>query len=189
MKAWRGTAGLTTVEFLILTVVLGVFMSAALNEFMSSLGAGLLTSALFFILAVIGEKYKWPGFPSAVVILGVLTGGAVSVALIAKLADDPKSHHSRLLRKAREGVTKGNLAAIREAVKAHRDGHDGQPPVSLAAVEVRAAKLKPHHPDSAAVRLAAEPDDAGGWLYEAKGGNTFVNCTHTDTNGSIWTGY
>lgn len=189
MRAWRGSAGLTTVEFLILTVVLGVFMSAALNEFMSSLGAGLLTAAPFFILAVIGEKRKWPGFPSVAVIMGVLAGGAVSVDLIAKLADDPKSHHSRLLRKAGEGVTKGNLTVIREAVKAHRDGHGGHPPATLAAVEVRAAKLKPHHPDSAAVRLAAAPDDAGGWLYDATGGKALVNCTHTDTHGSVWTGY
>lgn len=189
MRAWRGTAGLTTVEFLILTLILGVFMSAAMNEFMSSLGAGLLTAALFLILAVIGEKRKWPGFPSVVVIMGVLAGGAVSAHLITKVADDPNSHFARLRRKAEEGATKGDLAAIRQAVKAHQDGHEGRSPSSLVAVVVRPARLKPHHPDSAAVRLAAAPDDAGGWLYDATAGKAFVNCTHTDTHGSVWTGY
>lgn len=174
-----GSAGLTTVEFLILTVVLGVFLFVALDQLMSSLGAGLLAASAFFLLAVIGEKRKWPAFPAVAVILGVLAGGAVSANLIAKLADNPRSHTARLIRKANEGVTKGNLSEIRGSVKG----------ASLAAVDAPVAKLNPYHPESAAVRLASTPDDAGGWLFDAGSAKVLVNCTHTDTFGSVWTAY
>jgi hypothetical protein len=36
--------------------------------------------------------------------------------------------------------------------------------------------------------------DGGGWAYnnvttDSNLGNMVINCTHTDTKGSIWTGY
>lgn len=176
-------------EFLILTVIMGVFMSAAMNEVMSSLGAGALAASPFFLLAVIGEKRKWPGLPLGCIILGFLAGGAVSARLIAKVAADPKSHHARLLRRGHEGATLGKLTDLRGAVKSYQDGHGGRSPADLASATVPAAKLPPHHPDSAAVRLAPAPDDAGGWLYDAAGGKVLVNCTHTDIKGSVWTAY
>jgi len=168
------------VELLVLTLIMGVFMSAAMNEFMSSLGAGLLTASLFFALAIICDKRKRTATAAVFVILGVLAGGAVSLRLMSKVADDPNSHFARLVRKSNEGSTIGGLLALRVALQEHK---------SLTGIEVRAAKLKPLHPDSTAVRLASSPDDTGGWLFDEAAGKVLVNCTHTDTKGSVWTGY
>lgn len=56
------------------------------------------------------------------------------------------------------------------------------------------AKGLTDHPESAAVALGAAADDAGGWVYnnvgaDARYGSVVVNCTHTDTKGSVWTEY
>ena len=56
------------------------------------------------------------------------------------------------------------------------------------------AKTPNYHPDSASVVTAVAPTDAGGWLYDNvlgdfNLGRVMVNCTHTDTKGTIWTSY
>ena len=59
------------------------------------------------------------------------------------------------------------------------------------------AKAPNYHADGSGIILLsaqANPTDAGGWYYNdqttnANVGNVLVNCTHTDTKGTVWTGY
>lgn len=50
--------------------------------------------------------------------------------------------------------------------------------------------MKGYHEPDRAVKLGAA-DDAGGWLFQPDEGigQVFINCTHTDTHGSIWSAY
>lgn len=86
----------------------------------------------------------------------------------------------RGLRDSRERlqVLREKLAAHRAAQKRYPDTLDG-----LLAREGAAgddAALLPGHRASAAVRYGAEPDDAGGWLYDKATGRVGFNCTHKD---------
>jgi hypothetical protein len=82
---------------------------------------------------------------------------------------------------------------------------EGTYPANVAALtisgkylsEIPKAKAPNYHSDSTVITLLsaqASPDNTGGWWYNdqttnANVGNTLVNCTHTDTKGSIWTAY
>lgn len=110
-----------------------------------------------------------------------------------------------LLRKSEEGATKGNLGALRSAVRIYYADMEGQYPGDLNSLAqgskyiaaIPSAKVTAYHPtrsDVLAVPDTAGMDDANGWAYvnasgDAKYGEVFVNCTHTDTIGSVWTSY
>jgi hypothetical protein len=81
---------------------------------------------------------------------------------------------------------------------------EGQYPSSVNALTIAGkymttipvAKAPNYHSDSAAETAGALTAlaDGGGWFYvnaatDANVGNVFVRCTHTDTKGSIWSGY
>jgi len=105
-----------------------------------------------------------------------------------------------LVRSSNEGASKGSLGSIRSALSAYYGDNNGTYPASIEALTVGGrylqsiphAKLSPYHPDSAAVK--ARVDDAGGWSYDndprsAYFGTLWLNCTHTDARGSVWTSY
>lgn len=106
-----------------------------------------------------------------------------------------------LVRKSNEGATKGNLGALRSALAEYYHENKSYPArlAELAgdARHLRAipkAKAPPYHRDSTDVRAATAADDAGGWLYNDQAldegfGRILVNCTHTDSKGSVWTAY
>ena len=50
------------------------------------------------------------------------------------------------------------------------------------------------HAPSAEVKADETADDAGGWVYNnwpgsPRGGEAWINCTHTDARGSAWSAY
>ena len=129
----------------------------------------------------------------------------IVVAIIGILAAIAIPKFADLIRKSSEGASKGNLGALRSAMSIYYGDMEGVYPASLDALTIGGkylttipnAKAPSYHTDSATVVLLsaqANPNDAGGWWYNdqatnANVGNVLVNCTHTDTKGSIWTAY
>ncbi|MDD5627485.1 MAG: type II secretion system protein [Elusimicrobia bacterium] len=124
-----------------------------------------------------------------VAIIGILTAIAV-----------PK--FGSLLRKAHEGAAKGNLGLIRSALIIYYSDMEGQYPSVLGALTVNgryltvlpSAEAPGWHPLSSAINYGTVLSDSGGWQYNNTPGSptlgtVLVNCTHTDTKGSVWTAY
>ena len=126
--------------------------------------------------------------------------GILAVIAIPKFAD--------LIRKSQEGATKGSLGAIKSALSIYYGDMEGLYPSLLVYLTSNSkylqamplAKTPYYHPDSSAEYDCACPppfglaNDAGGWGYNSAPGVTpdgsvFVNCTHTDTKGTVWTNY
>ncbi len=106
------------------------------------------------------------------------------------------------VRKSNEGASKGNLLVIREALKKYRGDMSSRHPATLDVLTVGGkylskiplAKAPNYHNDSSMIHYGTKSDDAGGWLYDDVAGDAYfgmvwVNCTHTDTKGSVWTSY
>ena len=127
----------------------------------------------------------------------------IVVAIIGILAAIAIPKFASLIRKSAEGASKGNLGAIRSALSIYYGDMEGQYPGNLASMTIAGKYLNPvpsarapnYHPDTSTVlEGASSSNDGAGWLYnningDANVGSLFVNCTHTDTKGSIWTTY
>ncbi|MBI5243420.1 MAG: type II secretion system protein [Elusimicrobia bacterium] len=109
--------------------------------------------------------------------------------------------YAGLMRKANEGALQGNLGALRSALSIYYGDMAGKFPSSLDSLTANAkylpaipkARAPDYHPESAAVS-AGVTDDASGWGYDndpasSRFGTVWVNCTHTDTKGSVWSSY
>ena len=127
----------------------------------------------------------------------------IVVAIIGILAAIAIPKFASLIRKSAEGASKGNLGAIRSALSIYYGDMEGTYPTNLASLTIAGKYLNPvpssrapnYHLDSNSVTEGqSSSDDAGGWLYnnltgDPNLGSIFVNCSHTDTKGSIWTSY
>jgi len=128
----------------------------------------------------------------------------IVVAIIGILAAIAIPKFAELIRKSGEGASKGNLGSIRSALSIYYGDLEGQYPSVLSALTVSGkyltsvpnAKAPNYHGDTSAEidALLSAPDDSGGWVYNntignANVGGVIVNCTHTDTKGSVWTTY
>ena len=129
----------------------------------------------------------------------------IVVAIIGILAAIAIPKFAELIRKSSEGASKGNLGALRSAMSIYYGDLEGSYPANVAALTISGkymtvipnAKAPNYHADGSTVVLmsaVASPDDAAGWWYndtigDANVGNVLVNCTHTDTKGTVWTGY
>ncbi|MBI5239733.1 MAG: hypothetical protein HY926_04615 [Elusimicrobia bacterium] len=59
---------------------------------------------------------------------------------------------------------------------------------------VPTAKAPNYHSDASGITYQATANDGGGWSYnntqgDPNQGTILVNCTHTDTKGTVWTVY
>lgn len=126
--------------------------------------------------------------------LGVLALGGYFASIVGPKAGE-------LIRNANEGAVRGNLGAVRSALSIYYGDLEGAYPEDLRSLTVAgkymtvipAANIPVYHRGSARVRAGA-PDDTGGWAYnnrlgDANYGSLWVNCTHTDVKGSVWTAY
>ena len=103
------------------------------------------------------------------------------------------------VRRTSEKATMGDMASIRKAIGIYGSDNTGALPPLLSDLttggkylrKIPAAHPAPHHAASAAVLAAAAANDTGGWVYDltSDGNTVFVNCTHTDSKGSVWTAY
>ena len=129
----------------------------------------------------------------------------IVVAIIGILAAIAIPKFAELIRKSSEGASKGNLGALRSALSIYYGDMEGNYPSTLSSLTVGGkyvtvipnAKAPNFHGDastSVLLSVSANPTDVGGWYYNdqttnANVGNVLVNCTHTDTRGSVWTAY
>ena len=112
-----------------------------------------------------------------------------------------------LLRYSGQGAMKGNLADLRQRITAYRGEHDGAfPPALEALIDPKTSPRLPTlwsnayvgaHKKTAESIVLAEPApaDTGKWAYIVSPstpelhGTVFIDCTHTDNKGSVWTSY
>ncbi len=129
----------------------------------------------------------------------------IVVAIIGILAAIAVPKFADLIRKSKEGATKGKLGALRSAVGIYYGDMEGQYPADPASMtvgghyirEIPPAQTPNYHADSPAILLGSAAvgfTDAGAWGYDSVPtdqdyGTIFVNCTHTDTKGTIWSSY
>ena len=128
----------------------------------------------------------------------------IVVAIIGILAAIAIPKFAELIRKSAEGTSKGNLGALRSALSIYYGDLEGSYPTSVDALtiggkymsQIPAAKTPNYHADTNVTTLYSLSglNDAGGWAYmdvasNANMSNVYVNCTHTDSKGSIWTAY
>ncbi len=111
-----------------------------------------------------------------------------------------------------EGALKGNVGALRSALSIYYGDMSGQYPEDLAALTIAGKYIQhlpslwsasdagawaaPHQPNREVQRYARfESRDTGKWGYvtpspgNADSVTLFIDCTHTDTKGSVWTYY
>lgn len=94
------------------------------------------------------------------------------------------------------------LAALREAAARYAADAKTKGPLELADLTkdgrylaaIPPAVVPIHHGSSAQVAAMARTDDAGGWTHanwpgSEREGQIWINCTHTDTRGSLWSSY
>ncbi len=136
----------------------------------------------------------------------------IVVAIIGILAAIAVPKFAELIRKSQEGSSKGNLGAVRSALSIYYGDMEGVYPTDLNSLTIGGKSLSAIPAASAPNYHAANAlsggwhggcapsfpssDDFGAraWAYCATPGDTFyetleVNCTHTDSKGSIWTAY
>ena len=133
----------------------------------------------------------------------------IVVAIISILAAIAIPKFADLLRKSNEGATKGNLGYLRSALGIYYGDMEGYYPTQMLILTVNAkymsgsipvAKVPNYHADTNSesdgtmAGFGVSVNDVGGWSYnnvslDQNFGSLFVNCTHTDTKGTIWTSY
>ena len=136
----------------------------------------------------------------------------IVVAIIGILAAIAIPKFADLIRKSGEGASKGNLGAVRSTLMIYYGDMEGQYPSNLAALTIAGkymsslplAKAPNYHADSSAadvlpggcavVNWDINEFASGGWVYcDAPGdsayGGIVINCSHTDSKGSVWSSY
>lgn len=125
----------------------------------------------------------------------------IVVAILGILSSIATFRYADLLRKSHEGAVLGNLGVLRSALSIYYADMEGQYPAALASLtgSSKYIKLLPairppsYHMESRAV-VSQATDDTNGWAYNddpdsTSFGKLWVNCSHTDTKGSVWTSY
>jgi prepilin-type N-terminal cleavage/methylation domain-containing protein len=100
---------------------------------------------------------------------------------------------SDLVRKTHEGATKGNLGALRSAIKIYYANNEGRYPRLIDGIyktleptidKIPEVNLGANHykTDTVDDNYVGDPaGDTGHWFYDNINGNIYVNCTHNDT--------
>ena len=164
--------------------------------FFFCLGAGACLSAYSR-----GKEWRvhWAAFTAAGALLGLI--GYATVRGLGPIG--------QFRRKAWEAETRASLAEVRTALDRYAREHGGQYPKSLindndmrALISNRLpeARLEPYHRDTRLLHETTNLEQVfggpyagywGGWVYfnDPEKPRFFVACSHTDTNGSVWSSY
>ncbi|MBI5245912.1 MAG: type II secretion system protein [Elusimicrobia bacterium] len=138
----------------------------------------------------------------------------IVVAIIGILASIALPKFAELLRKSKEGQTKGNLGSLRSMLSIYYSEMEGLYPTNVwqqnssvlnslipkYASSIPRIEVGPYHASTAEVFCHQVDDlahDGTGWGYQGATnyptdgnvGKLWIMCTHTDTKGSAWNGY
>ena len=136
----------------------------------------------------------------------------IVVAIIGILAAIAIPKFADLLRKSREGATKGNLGALRSALTIYYADMEGNHPTDRLSSLTAGAKYIAQIPEAftsyhANTSVVKNNDDLGmgamlfadqgTWAYwnwtmtagSRNQGDLWVGCMHTDTKGAVWSTY
>lgn len=134
----------------------------------------------------------------------------VALSILAFLLVQSTEVLQKLMTKAGEGMTRGNLGTLRSVIQLYFAANDGRYPEDLSQLTKDRAFLRslpkalryvrPHDSSGSngVVRMtsaqyrAGKFTDDGGWAYVGSGpdkGVIVVNCTHTDSRGRRWFSY
>jgi type II secretory pathway pseudopilin PulG len=136
----------------------------------------------------------------------------IVVAIIGLLAAVAIPKFAEMVRKAKEGNTKGNLGAVRGALSIYYSSMEGWYPVGPAGNPsplltntltpkymsvLPKIELANYHFVTNLVSnvTAATVNDSGEWMYDGAGpadlqwGQIWIDCTHTDTKGDLWSAF
>ncbi|HAX61097.1 MAG TPA: prepilin-type cleavage/methylation domain-containing protein [Elusimicrobia bacterium] len=122
----------------------------------------------------------------------------IVVAILGTLAAIAVPRFAELMRKAKEGSTKGNLGVLRSCIKTYYAKNEGIYPTTMTdgiipeyLEELPPARIGAYeHPErSGETSTDNDASLTDGWVYPDSSssmfGNVWVNCTHPDTKGII----
>jgi type II secretory pathway pseudopilin PulG len=128
----------------------------------------------------------------------------IVVAVLALIALIVVPKMAQLIRKSNEAATRGHLGSVRSALSLYYSGTEGLYPADFS---IFTAPGSPYGLDSPPKAYTAEHgtfsqvdtlttpnpfDDVGRWGYVSGGesaGAFWVQCTHTDLSGKVWSRY
>lgn len=128
----------------------------------------------------------------------------IVIAVIAIVVSIAIPKLSQMIRRANEAATLGKLGAIRSALTIYYADNEGIFPTDLTPLMTPGSKyltgIIPMYTashgssESVAYSSAGDTGDSGGWDYlnntsNASWGKVWVDCTHTDNKGTVWTSY
>jgi len=134
------------------------------------------------------------------IVIEILIG--LAVILLLTLVLYPK--FISIVRKSQEATTRANLTALRTAIAVYYGDNSGNfPGEDIAEILTKDGKYiklipeiscPPHH-DKTNLITTAPTGDSGKWAYQTKDSETrqqgeiWVDCSHKDSNGIVWSEY
>lgn len=128
----------------------------------------------------------------------------IVIAVLAIIVSIAVPRLSQMIRRANEASTLGKLGAIRTALTIYYADNEGIFPTDLTPLMTPGSKYLTgiipmytmSHGSSESVNYSSAGDvaDSGGWSYLNNASNTawgkvWVDCTHTDMKGLVWSSY
>lgn len=132
-----------------------------------------------------------------------MTEMLIVVSLVAILAMIAIPRLGYAIKRANESATKGKLEAVRGALLIYFGDNGGNYPPDLTPLLQPGSKYltgiipiyTAEHGNTSSIFYVPDIDpaaDTGGWGYVASGphmGSLWVQCTHTSTEGRVWSTY
>ncbi|MDD5021562.1 MAG: hypothetical protein PHR82_05415 [Endomicrobiaceae bacterium] len=125
----------------------------------------------------------------------------VGIILLLTLILYPK--FISIVKKSNEATTRANLTALRTAIAVYYGDNNGSFPENVAEVLTKDGKYIKYIPDVYCPpyhdknnQITTEPTgDSGQWAYQTtdsedrQQGEFWIDCSHKDTNGIVWSEY